>query len=434
MVMFIDNTKDSLFKDVMRRLPSLSCVGNKVVSDSVSNIIHGIRTRGDEALLEYTKQFDNFDAGSVSKIVLSEYDMRNAKSQVDAELREAITLAATRIRKYQQDIMPCSSDKVCFDNDGISAGWRWSPVDRAGIYVPGGKAVYPSSVLMTAIPAIVAGVRDVVMCTPALGGVCNPVLLFAASVAGVNTIYCVGGSQAIAAMAIGTDTVRKVDKIAGPGNAYVSEAKRQLYGEVGIDMIAGPTEIMVLADSTSNPEWAAIDLLSQAEHDEMARVILVTDSRDVGNKIAEYVERYINSGTKRSDIIRKSWDTYGTIVVVDDMVTQGVAIVNMIAPEHLSISTADPESLLPLIRNAGAIFLGQDTPQAIGDYIAGPDHVLPTSGSARFSSALSCMDFMKHSSIIRCNRGQFSGIGEKASLIAIEEDFPAHALSINMRM
>ncbi|MGE0755359.1 MAG: histidinol dehydrogenase [Alphaproteobacteria bacterium] len=398
------------------------------VAGAVQEIIAAVRTQGDAALFEYTRRFDRFDAtGDSVKVRLEE--MTQAIELCSPELMKSLKMAAKRIATYSEKQMP--EDLLYVDDSGTQLGHRWGALDSVGLYVPGGLAAYPSSVLMNAIPAKVAGVQRLVMAVPAPEGKVSPAVLAAAHIAGVKEIYKVGGAQAIAALAYGTQTIRPVDKIVGPGNAYVAEAKRQVFGNVGIDMIAGPSEILVIADRSCNPEWIAADLLSQAEHDVLAQSILITDDARVAVEVEEAVERILQT-LPRKDIAQKSWQEYGAILTVEN-VEQACELANMIAPEHMELAVADPQGWLPHIRHVGAIFLGSHTPEAIGDYMAGPSHVLPTCGSARFSSGLSVFDFLKRTSIIGCTPESFDDLAEKTVLLADTEGLQAHALSVHIR-
>ena len=398
------------------------------VSEIVADIIGKVRSSGDKALLAYTSQFDRFDA-TTDNIRVTPQDIAQALSLCSPELMASLKKAAARIRDYSERQMPQDLDYT--DDTGTRLGHRWTPIDAVGLYVPGGLAAYPSSVLMNAVPATVAGVKRLVMAVPAPEGKINPAVLTAAHVAGVNEIYKVGGAQAVAALAYGTQTIAAVDKIVGPGNAYVAEAKRQVFGVVGIDMIAGPSEILVIADNKNNPEWIAADLLSQAEHDALAQSILVTNDEAFANDVMAAVDKLLTSLPRR-DIAAKSWQDYGAVFIVKDWM-EACELTNAIAPEHMELAIEQPELLMPHIRNAGAIFIGRYTPEAIGDYIAGPSHVLPTTRTARFSSGLSVFDFLKRSSVIGCTEKSFSAICHQAELMADTEGLAAHALSMRLR-
>ena len=392
----------------------------------VAGIIAEVRARGDAALVDLTARFDGHDKA----LVVSADEIDRACALVPAADLAALELAAGRIRAYHARQMPADAEWV--DEVGATLGWRWTAVQAAGLYVPGGLASYPSSVLMNAIPAKVAGVEHLAIACPAPGGVINPLVLLAARLAGVSRIYRIGGAQAIAALAYGTQTVAPVDKITGPGNAYVAAAKRQVFGRVGIDMIAGPSEILVIADRDQNPDWMALDLLSQAEHDESAQSILITDDADFGARVAVAVETRLESLERRA-IAGASWARNGAVIVVETL-DQAATLANHLAPEHLELCVADPEALSRKIRNAGAIFLGAWTPEAIGDYVGGPNHVLPTARSARFSSGLSVMDFLKRTTIARMSPAALAAIGPAAERLARSESLQAHGLSLRVRL
>ncbi len=397
---------------------------NAVVEEIVSNI----QKNGDKALLEYTGRFDNNDF-SAEDLRVTKLEISNAYDDCPQEALDALELAATRIEDYHKRQIP--QDELYTDDAGVTLGWKWTAIDSAGLYVPGGLAAYPSTVLMNAIPARIAGVRRLAMVVPAPEGVLSPLVLAAARIAGIDEIYKIGGAQAVAALAFGTKTIPAVDKIVGPGNAYVAAAKRQLFGRVGIDMIAGPSEILVISDANSNPAWIAADLLSQAEHDKAARSILISDSNEFAQEVIAEVERLLKN-SEREEIARASWENNAIVIIVDDM-AQAAEISNKIAPEHLELAVDYPEALAGNITNAGAIFLGRYTPEAIGDYTAGPSHVLPTAGTARFSSGLSVFDFLKRSSIISCTEESMAEIGEETALLAEAEGLQFHALSTNLR-
>jgi histidinol dehydrogenase len=399
------------------------------VDDAVAAIIADVRTRGAAAVIELTRRFDQFEL-TENTLAFSPAEIDAAIATVPPAERAALTLAAARIRAYHDRQLPADADWQ--DAAGVRLGWRWTPVDAAGLYVPGGLASYPSSVLMNAIPAQVAGVRRLVICAPTPGGKVNPLVLLAARLSGVETVYRIGGAQAIAAMAYGAGPIRPVDKITGPGNAYVAAAKRRVFGQVGIDMIAGPSEILVIADRDNDPDWIATDLMSQAEHDESAQAILLTDNAEFGAEVARAVERLLQR-LQRAGIAGASWRAFGAVIVARDL-QHAAELSNRLAPEHLEICTADPEALVPLIRHAGAIFLGAHTPEAIGDYVGGPNHVLPTARSARFSSGLSVLDFMKRTTITRVSPEGMAAIGPAAETLAISEGLEAHGLSVRKRL
>ncbi len=399
------------------------------IDPAVREIVETVRAKGDAALLDYTRKFDRFDAAE-SGLRIAAGEIAAARKDCEPDTLAALDLAAQRIKSYHARQLPDDLDYT--DDAGIRLGYRWRPVSAVGMYVPGGTAAYPSSVLMNAIPAQVAGVPRLVMVVPTPDGEIAPLVLAAADLAGVDEIYRVGGAQAVAALAFGTETITPVDKIVGPGNAYVAAAKRLVFGAVGIDSIAGPSEILVVADDQADPSWIAADLLSQAEHDTSAQSILVTDSAAFADEVARHVDRHLQA-LPRSDIAGESWRRHGAIIVVPTL-EAGAAIVDRVAPEHLEIATAEPDGLAEKITNAGAIFLGNYAPEAVGDYIAGPNHVLPTGRSARFSSGLGVLDFMKRSSIIGADRASLAKIGPAAVTLARAEGLDAHALSLQLRM
>ncbi|MFT6091237.1 histidinol dehydrogenase [Sulfitobacter sp.] len=399
------------------------------VDDTVADIIAQVRKSGDAAVIALTQKFDRIAlTPETLRITAAEVDA--AVAQVSAEDRAALELAATRIRDYHARQLP--EDAEWTDDAGATLGWRWTAVSAAGLYVPGGLASYPSSVLMNAIPAKVAGVKRLAMVVPTPDGVLNPLVLLAARIAGVDEIYRIGGAQAVAALAYGTATIPPVDKITGPGNAFVAAAKRRVFGKVGIDMIAGPSEILVIADGDNDPDWIALDLLSQAEHDESAQSILVTTDAAFGQAVAAAVEKRLET-LERRKIAGASWRDNGAIITVPD-VAIAAELSNRVAPEHLELCVADVDALSALITHAGAIFLGQWTPEAIGDYIGGPNHVLPTARSARFSSGLSVLDFMKRTTLARMSPQALRAIGPSAARLARSESLEAHGLSVTARL
>lgn len=399
------------------------------VEQAVSDIVKDVRARGFEALAAATRKFDRLEIDSET-VAVAEAEIDAAITQSDPDDLKALEFAAGRIRAYHEKQLP--SDLRYEDDAGVTLGWRWTSVDAAGLYAPGGRAAYPSSVLMNAIPARVAGVRRLVMVSPAPDGDMNPLVLAAAKIAGVDETYRIGGAQAIAALAFGAGPIASVDVIAGPGNAYVAEAKRQVFGYVGIDSVAGPSEILVVADSENDPAWIAADLLSQAEHDPSSQSILITDSKDFASHVAQAVENQLKKSA-RSEIAKAAWENNSAIVTVASL-DEAPAIVDAIAPEHLELAVAAPEDLLSKIRHAGAVFLGRYTPEATGDYVAGPDHVLPTARAARYASGLSVMDFLKRTSIIGCDRAALKKIGPAAVRLADAEGLPSHAESIRIRL
>ena len=399
------------------------------VDDVVAKIIADVRENGLDEVLRLTTQFDRLDL-SPDTIEVSKAEIDAAVEQVSREETKALELAARRIKAYHERQVP--DDARWTDADGVILGWRWSAVDSAGIYVPGGLASYPSSVLMNAIPARVAGVRRLVMCAPTPDGAVNPLVLLAARLSGVDAIYRIGGAQAIAAMAYGAGPISAVDKITGPGNAYVAAAKRRVFGHVGIDMIAGPSEVLIIADGSQDPGWVAMDLMAQAEHDESAQSILITDDPAFGQAVGRAVDTLLEKLERRA-IATQSWSSFGAIIAVSDL-SEAPDLANRIAPEHLQILTADAESLSDKIRHAGAIFLGATTPEAIGDYVGGPNHVLPTGGSARFSSGLSVLDFLKRTTVSAVPPHALKAIGPAAVALATSESLEAHSLSVSRRL
>ncbi|MEM7544162.1 MAG: histidinol dehydrogenase [Pseudomonadota bacterium] len=417
------------FDERFRDLLSMKREADEDVDNAVAAIIADVRARGTDAVLELTKRFDRFDL-TADTLAISSAEIDEAISRVPNDQRAALTLAAARIRAYHERQLP--EDAWWQDEAGAELGWRWTPVDSAGLYVPGGLAAYPSSVLMNAIPASVAGVERLVIASPTPDGALNPLVLLAARLSGVEMIWRIGGAQAIAALAYGAGPIAPVDKITGPGNAFVAAAKRRVFGQVGIDMIAGPSEILVIADGDNDPDWIAMDLMSQAEHDEVAQSILITTDPDFGEAVAAAVTRQLET-LQRTSIAGKSWADFGAIIVVRDL-DQAADLTNRIAPEHLELCVADTDALSAKIRHAGAIFLGAHTPEAIGDYVGGPNHVLPTARSARFSSGLSVLDFMKRTTLARMTPGALSQIGPAAETLAHAERLEAHGLSVRRRL
>jgi histidinol dehydrogenase len=392
-------------------------------------IVEDVAARGDAALIEATKKFDRLDlAASALRISAAEIDA--AVKASDAATIDALNFARERIETFHRRQLP--KDERFTDPLGVELGWRWSAVEAVGLYVPGGTAAYPSSVLMNAVPAKVAGVARVAMVVPAPDGKLNPLVLAAAQLSGVTEIYRVGGAQAVAALAYGTATIAPVEKIVGPGNAYVAAAKRLVFGKVGIDMIAGPSEVLVIADASGNAGWIAADLLAQAEHDVSAQSILITDSTRLADEVERAIEAQLSS-LPRAKIARTSWSDFGAIILVESL-GDAVALANAIAAEHLEIMTAEPEMLAAQIRNAGAIFLGAHTPEAIGDYVGGSNHVLPTARSARFSSGLSVLDFMKRTSLLKCGVDQLRALGPVAMTLGQAEGLEAHSRSVGLRL
>ncbi|WP_299323911.1 histidinol dehydrogenase [Parasphingopyxis sp.] len=399
------------------------------VARDVAAIIADVRERGDAAVAEYTQKFDGFDPASLNLEIAKEQCCM-ALDGLNAALREALALAASRIRAFHEKQKPQDSESS--DDAGIRMGSRWSAVETAGLYVPGGRAAYPSSLLMNAIPALVAGVENILMVTPTPGGEINPLILAAAEIAGVHRIFRIGGAQAVAALAHGTDTIPRADVIVGPGNAWVAEAKRQLFGTVGIDMVAGPSEIVIVADGENDSEWMAADLLSQAEHDPTSQSILFTDDAGLADAVAAAVDRQI-AELATAETARASWDANGAIIVVESL-EDAIPLCDRLAPEHLELAVADPDPLFGRVRHAGSVFLGRMTPEAVGDYVGGPNHVLPTGRRARFSSGLSVLDFMKRTSFLECDAAGLGEIGPAAVRLAEAEGLPAHARSVAIRL
>ncbi len=423
------NSSDTGFEAAFTALLGMKREDSPDVDATVAAIIADVRARGDAAVLELTAKFDRMEIAA-DRMAFSADEIAAEIAKVSPEDRAALELAADRIRAYHARQMP--EDQRWTDAAGASLGWRWGPVSAAGLYVPGGLASYPSSVLMNAIPAKVAGVERLVICCPTPGGVVNPLVLLAAQIAGVDVVYRIGGAQAIAALAYGTQTIQPVDKITGPGNAFVAAAKRRVFGRVGIDMIAGPSEILVIADGDNDPDWIALDLLSQAEHDESAQSILVTPDAAFGRAVVAAVDKRLETLERRA-IAGASWRDFGAVIVTRDL-DEAARLSNRVAPEHLELCVADPEALADKITHAGAIFLGAWTPEAIGDYVGGPNHVLPTARSARFSSGLSVMDFIKRTTIARMTPEALAAIGPAAERLAISESLEAHGLSVRARL
>ncbi|NEY91899.1 histidinol dehydrogenase [Tabrizicola oligotrophica] len=423
------NTRDADFEARFTALLGQKREDSPDVDAAVAAIIADVRARGDAAVLELTARFDRLEL-TAGGLAFSEAEIDAEIAKVSAADRAALELAATRIRAYHARQMP--EDALWQEPTGATLGWRWTPVSAAGLYVPGGLASYPSSVLMNAIPAKVAGVKRLVITCPTPGGVVNPLVLLAARLSGVDTVYRIGGAQAVAALAYGTETIRPVDKITGPGNAFVAAAKRRVFGKVGIDMIAGPSEILVIADGENDPDWIALDLLSQAEHDESAQSILVTPDAAFAARVVAAVEKRLETLARRA-IAGASWRDFGAVIVTRDL-AEAAALSNRLAPEHLELCVADPDALSLAITHAGAIFLGAWTPEAIGDYVGGPNHVLPTARSARFSSGLSVMDFVKRTTLSKMTPEALAAIGPAAERLAASESLEAHGLSVTARL
>ena len=400
------------------------------VARAVTGILEQVRQRGDAALAELTQRLDRHSLSGDAQWRIAPEECEAAFAALDPRLRDALELAAARIRAYHAGQLP--QDRDTTDAAGVRLGARWRPVDAAGLYVPGGRAAYPSSLLMNAIPAQVAGVERIAVVTPTPRGATNPLVLAAAHLLGLTEIWRIGGAQAIAALAYGTERIAAVDTITGPGNAFVAEAKRQLYGVVGIDMVAGPSEILIIADGRNDPDWIAADLLSQAEHDPAAQSILITDDAEFAGQVEDRVDvQCAMLSTERT--ARESWDAHGTIIVVGDM-AEAIALANRLAAEHVELAVDEPEAMFAELRHAGSVFLGRHTPEAVGDYVAGPNHVLPTGRRARFASGLSVLDFMKRTSFIGMDRQALEAIGPAAIALAEIEGLPAHARSVELRL
>lgn len=424
------NTAQPDFWSQLQTLTAWESVADETIITVVRDILVQVRTCGDDALLEYTRRFDRLDLTQAADLEIPAARLHQALVAIPVEQRTALETAAHRIRAYAERQKQESWSFT--EADGTVLGQQVTPLDRVGLYVPGGKAAYPSSVLMNTIPAKVAGVPEIIMVVPTPGGELNELVLAAAAVAGVDRVFTIGGAQAIAALAYGTATVPRVDKIVGPGNAYVAAAKRQVFGAVGIDMIAGPSEILVVCDGLTDPDWIAMDLFSQAEHDEDAQPILISPDAVFLNQVSASIEKLLPS-MERRDIITASLTRRAALIQTRDL-NEAAQVVNFIAPEHLELSVEKPEKLLPLIRHAGAIFMGRYTPEALGDYCAGPNHVLPTSRTARFSSPLGVYDFQKRSSLINCSPAGANALGCIASVLARGEGLTAHARSAELRL
>ena len=423
-------TSDKTFEQAFRKLVRDRREGDIDVARDVASIIADVRGRGDEALADYSIRFDDYSLSQDANWRITPEACKAAYDALDPELRDALEFAAARIRAYHEAQLPADRDYT--DDAGVRLGAKWRAVDAAGLYIPGGRASYPSSLLMNAIPANVAGVERLVVVTPTPKGEANPLVMAAAHIAGVDEVWRIGGAQAIAALAYGTDRIKPVDVITGPGNAWVAEAKRQLYGVVGIDMVAGPSEILVIADGANDPDWIAMDLLSQAEHDPLAQSILITDDPLLADSVADRVGVEL-AMLPTARVASESWSNHGVIIEVSSL-DEAAALANALAAEHVEIATADPEALFARIRHAGSVFLGRLTPEAIGDYVAGPNHVLPTGRRARFSSGLSVLDFMKRTSFIALDEAALKALGPAAIALAEAEGLPAHARSIGKRL
>ena len=427
------NTTDANFEAAFEQRLHWSADADAAIESRVADILADVQKRGDAAVLEYTQRFDGLSAQSMQQLVLTQAELKAAFEGLPAVQKDALQAAAKRVRSYHEAQKKASGESWSYhDEDGTLLGQKVTPLDRVGIYVPGGKAAYPSSVLMNAIPAHVAGVEEIIMVVPTPQGVKNPLVLAAAYVAGVSRAFTIGGAQAVAAMAFGTDTVPKVDKITGPGNAYVASAKKRVFGTVGIDMIAGPSEILVLADGSTPAEWVAMDLFSQAEHDELAQSILLCPDAAYIDKVQAAIDQLLPT-MPRAQIIAKSLNDRGALIQTRSM-EEACAISNRIAPEHLEVSSANPHAWEPLLKHAGAIFLGAFTSESLGDYCAGPNHVLPTSGTARFSSPLGVYDFQKRSSLIEVSEKGAQSLGKIAAELAYGEGLQAHARAAELRL
>ncbi len=427
------STLDPEFETKFTRLVNSRREADSNVAGQVSSILSDVKASGDKALVEFTQRFDGYSLIDEADWVVTRERMQEAYGQIEPELREALELAAARVRAYHEAQLPANRDYT--DEAGVRLGAIWRPVDAAGLYVPGGRAAYPSSLLMNAIPARVAGVERVVVVTPTPKGNSNPLVLAAAHVAGIDEMWRVGGAQAIGALAYGTDRIRPVDVVTGPGNAYVAEAKRQLYGVVGIDMVAGPSEILVIADGENDPDWTAADLLSQAEHDPTSQSILITDDEGYARQVQDSIDVALAT-LETGKTAKTSWETHGAIIIVNDLASEAAGLANRLAAEHVELAIEDAlaEKLLQDIRHAGSVFLGRMTPEAVGDYVAGPNHVLPTGRRARFSSGLSVLDFMKRTSFIQLDQDALNAIGPAAAALAHAEGLPAHAKSVEVRL
>jgi histidinol dehydrogenase len=424
------STRQPDFDARLAALTRLEASQDEAVDRAVAAIVDDVRTRGDAAVLEYTRRFDRVAASNVADLEIPKPERERAFAALDPAVRDALAAAAARIRGYHERQRAESWSYT--EADGTVLGQRVTPLDRVGLYVPGGKAAYPSSVLMNALPAKVAGVGELVMCVPTPDGERNALVLGAAQLAGVDRVFAIGGAQAVAALAYGTATVPAVDKIVGPGNAYVAAAKRRVFGTVGIDMVAGPSEILVICDGSTEPDWIAMDLFSQAEHDEVAQAILLAPDAGFIDRVAASIDRQL-AAMPRREVIRAALANRGALILVRDL-AEACEIANRIAPEHLELSVAQPEKLLDRIRHAGAIFVGRYSSEALGDYCAGPNHVLPTSRTARFSSPLGVYDFQKRSSIVNVSRAGARALGRIASTLAQGEGLPAHARSAELRL
>ena len=426
------STSSATFEQDFAQRLHWSADTDAAIEQRVADILADVRQRGDAAVLDYTARFDGLQAGTMAALELTQAELKVAYDSLPAVQRNALAAAAARVRQYHEAQKKANGESWSYrDADGTLLGQKVTPLDRVGIYVPGGKAAYPSSVLMNAIPAHVAGVQDIIMVVPTPQGQKNPLVLAAAYVAGVHRAFTVGGAQAVAALAYGTATVPKVDKITGPGNAYVASAKKRVFGIVGIDMIAGPSDVLIIADQSANPKWLAADLLAQAEHDALAQAVLITDDEKLLEQVKQEVIQQLEK-LPRKEIAQKSLENNGKLILAQDL-QEACQIANKIAPEHLEVELPDPKKYLPLIYNAGAIFLGKYTSEPLGDYMAGPNHTLPTSGTAAFSSPLGVYDFVKHSSVEMYNKEAFRKISKKVQIFAKAEGLTAHAHAMEVR-
>ncbi len=423
-------TTDKSFEKGFENLLQKRNQDDQKIDKKVAKIIDDVKLRSDKALVDLTKKYDQLDAEEINDLVVSKKELDSSVTVIKEKTKKSLKRAIKRVKSYHQKQMP--SNTMYKDKEGIILGGLWNPIQSVGLYVPGGTAGYPSSLIMNAVPAIVAGVERIVVTVPATYGQINSLVLACCKFLGISEIYKIGGAQAIAALALGTDRINKVDKIFGPGNAYVASAKKQFFGTVGIDMIAGPSEILVMADSKNNPDHIAIDLLSQAEHDELAQAILVTDDDIFAHNVMRSIDKYLNT-LERKKIAKSSWNNFGAVIICENLF-KSIDLVNKLAPEHLEIAVDNPNKFLKKVKNAGAIFLGRYTPEAIGDYVAGPNHVLPTDRTARFSSGLNLLDYFKRTSVVECNKNNIKKIGRDAVNLAYEEGLQAHALSIECRL
>ena len=424
------NTKQSDFKIKFDNLLKKRDKDDEKIDKIVSEIICDVRRNSDNALLRLTNKLDKSNFKKIKDLIVKDSEFEKCFQDLSSSTKFSLNKAISRIKSYHKKQMP--KNIMYKDKEGVVLGGIWNPMESVGLYVPGGKAAYPSSLIMNAVPAIVAGVERIVVTVPAVNGETNSLVLACCKLLGIKEVYKIGGAQAISALALGTKTIKKVDKIFGPGNAYVASAKKQFFGTVGIDMIAGPSEVLVVADSKNNPDHIAIDLLAQAEHDELAQSILITDDKNFSDKVIKSINNFLKN-LERRKIARSSWNNFGAVIICDDL-NKSVELINKIAPEHLEIAVEKPKKFLKKIRNAGAIFLGRFTPEAVGDYVAGPNHVLPTDRTARFSSGLNLLDYLKRSSVVECNKRNLSRIGKDAINLAYEEGLQAHALSIECRI